>query len=75
MTRTYVVMEVSRETHEEIRKLLTDAHYDHAIHRDHAIDEDLLDMHGIALKIRNADRPLSRSVVDNDQQRDKEEKE
>jgi hypothetical protein len=42
-TRTYAVMNVSRETHEEIMGKLKDAGYEHAI------QGNVLDMHGIAL--------------------------
>lgn len=67
MSRTYVIMEVSESTYDEILGKLREANYDHAIH------EDVLDMDGIALKkTSNADRPLCRSVVDNDQQRDED---
>lgn len=43
MTYTYVEMEVSNEVFEEVKKKLEDAEYHHAI------AEDVLDMHGIAL--------------------------
>ena len=46
MTYTYVLMEVSQEAHEEIKKKLLDAGYNQAIHDD---EGGALDMHGIAL--------------------------
>lgn len=48
MTRTYAIMRVSPATYREIRKILVDAGYDHAIMGlGHA--PEALDMHGIAL--------------------------
>jgi len=45
MTYTYVTMEVSEATFNEIAKKLDDAGYDHAIDT----EEGILDMHGLAL--------------------------
>lgn len=44
MTRTYAIMEVSPETHAEIKAKLVQAEYSHAI------DGEVLDMYGISLE-------------------------
>ncbi len=46
-THTYAIMEVSPETYDEVQKLLIDAGYAHAIN-----DEGELDMHGVALQVK-----------------------
>lgn len=51
-THTYAVLEVSREAHDEIRKLLEEAGYQHAFH------DDVIDMHGIAIKANDVEREL-----------------
>ena len=51
MTRTYAVLDVSKETHKEIRDKLRNAGYDHAID-----DNGDLDMHGIVLHTTYAPR-------------------
>jgi len=43
-THTYAILEVSNAAYTEVRKLLSDAGYDHAFH------DDVIDMHGIAIK-------------------------
>ena len=48
MTRTYVVMEVSKAAYDEIKQKLLAAGYNQAIHKD-SKHEECLDMHGIAL--------------------------
>lgn len=51
ITRTHTVAElpVSRETHAEVKRLLEDAGYDHAISSDGV--GDIIDMHGIAITV------------------------
>jgi hypothetical protein len=44
-THTYALAVVSRTTYDEVRKLLEDAGYNHAIE-----ENGVLDMHGIALQ-------------------------
>lgn len=44
MTHSYVTMQVSAQAYDEIKKILIDAGYDHAIG-----DHGELDMHGIAI--------------------------
>lgn len=51
MTYTYVLMDVSPTTYEEIKKKLLDAGYQHALHEDRHGDGVVLDMHGIALRL------------------------
>lgn len=52
-THTYAVMHVSKSSYEEVKRLLLAADYTHAI------DEDCLDMHGLALGIDdNLNTPL-----------------
>jgi hypothetical protein len=48
-TRTYAILEVTPEVYASIRELLAEAGYEHAFHKDGA--EDVIDMHGIALKV------------------------
>lgn len=48
MTHTYVFMQVSKRTYEEIKKKLLDAGYDQALQEDSERGI-VLDMHGIAL--------------------------
>lgn len=43
-THTYVTLEVSQETYDEVRRLLLAADYQHVFH------DGLIDMHGIALE-------------------------
>lgn len=50
MTYTYAILEVSKETYREIKKLLEDAGYQDQFHEDDG--EVVIDMHGIALKER-----------------------
>jgi hypothetical protein len=45
MTYTYAILDVSRATYEEVALLLRAAGYDHCF------DRDVIDMHGIALRI------------------------
>lgn len=49
-TRTYAILEVSPEIYASIRKQLEDAGYQHAFHKDGV--EEVIDMHGIALKVQ-----------------------
>lgn len=59
-TRTYVMMEVSAATYDELRGKLEAAHYEHAIH-----DDGALDMHGIAIeRPKDHAAPVARSVFD-----------
>jgi len=44
VTRTYAILEVHKTTFDDIAKKLRAADYDHAFH------DDVIDMHGIALK-------------------------
>lgn len=48
MTYTYAILKVSRGTYDEIRQKLKAAAYDHAFHRDGAVE--VIDMHGVALQ-------------------------
>lgn len=48
MTYTYVLMEVTKSTYEEVKKKLEEAGYWQALHKDRE-DGIILDMHGIAL--------------------------
>lgn len=57
MTYTYAVLDVSREAYDEIRGKLEAAGYQHAFH------DDLIDMHGIALKAGAADSPQQRAPI------------
>lgn len=51
MTRTYAILDVSRRTYDEIRRLLSDAGYDHALHEPNPDGGgEMIDMHGIALR-------------------------
>jgi hypothetical protein len=54
VTRTYAILEVSREAYQEIRAKLETAGYQHAFHKDSQDDEPVIDMHGIALKSDNS---------------------
>jgi tRNA A37 threonylcarbamoyladenosine dehydratase len=44
-THTYAILDVSKRTYDEIAQKLRDAQYDHAF------DRDVIDMHGIALRV------------------------
>lgn len=46
MSHTYAILEVSPETYAEIKEKLRVAGYEHAFH------DDVIDMHGIALKVK-----------------------
>jgi hypothetical protein len=61
MSYTYAVLEVSPETYREIRKKLDDAGYAHAFHHDRTSKDgqELIDMHGIALKEEETPRPVT----------------
>lgn len=48
MSHTYSVLEVSQAVYDEIRKKLEEAGYEHAFH------DDLIDMHGIAVKAEDS---------------------
>lgn len=50
MPYTYVLIEVSKATFDEIEKKLRDAGYEHAIDD----DSGMLDMHGLALVLNGA---------------------
>lgn len=54
MSRTYALLEVSSATYAEIRQLFVSAGYEHALHLDG--DDEVIDMHGIALSIKQAER-------------------
>ena len=45
MTHTFVILEISKEAFNEISSKLREAQYDHSF-----IEDDLIDMHGIAIK-------------------------
>ena len=45
MTHSFATLEVSKETFDEISSKLREAKYDHSF-----IEDDLIDMHGIAIK-------------------------
>lgn len=47
-TYTYAIMEVSKETYEEIAKKMVEAGYEHTFHETR--EGRVIDMHGIALK-------------------------
>jgi len=51
MTYTYVLMDVSESTYQEIKQKLEAAGYDHALHASDDSREVVLDMHGIALRL------------------------
>lgn len=53
-THTYAILEVSKRTYREVRKLLLKADYSYAIDSDE--DGEVIDMHGIALQAR---KPVS----------------
>ena len=58
MSRTYVLMQVSPATYNEIAQKLRDAGYDHALHLDDGHgNATALDMHGIALSVAPASVP------------------
>jgi hypothetical protein len=48
MTYTYVILEVSKQTFDEIKRKLTEAEYEHVFHDDD--DGLVIDMQGIALQ-------------------------
>jgi hypothetical protein len=54
MTYTYAIMEVSRETFEEILRKMQEAGYEHAIHAERSGRDPVIDMHGIALAVKEA---------------------
>jgi hypothetical protein len=47
---TYVILEVPAEVYAKVRELLLAASYEHAIHKHVDVAEEIIDMHGIALK-------------------------
>lgn len=51
MTYTYAILEISDAAYQEIKQKLTDAGYEHAFH------EDVIDMHGIAVKSSTPAKP------------------
>lgn len=55
-TYTYVTMEVSQIAYKEIRQKLEDANYQHAI-----TDDGLLNMHGLALVLAEAEEDPSQA--------------
>lgn len=60
MTHTYALLTVSGSTYREVRRLLLDAGYSHAIHVDGDPREpEVIDMHGIALVERRSSIPAS----------------
>ena len=65
MTYTYVTMDVSPAAYEEIKQKLIAADYGHALHEDRE-DGVLLDMHGIALKLK----PIDPGIITPEQQRE-----
>lgn len=54
MTHTYAILDVSRAAFEEVARLLRAARYDHCF------DRDVIDMHGIALRIGAEDATQAR---------------
>lgn len=50
MTHTYAIAEVSQSAYNEIRAVLVEAGYQHAIHDN--LGDEVLDMHGIALRAK-----------------------
>lgn len=48
VTHTYAVLDISKEAYQEIRRLLEEAGYSHAFHKDDERPE-VIDMHGIAI--------------------------
>lgn len=52
MTYTYAIMEVSKETFEEIKGILLNAGYGHAVHERSYDEREVLDMRGIALAVK-----------------------
>jgi hypothetical protein len=59
MTYTYVVMDVSRAAFDEIAAKMRAAGYDHVFH------EDVIDMHGIAVKATDVYEPTAEIVKEN----------
>jgi hypothetical protein len=51
-TRTYATAPVSQATFDEVKKLLKEAGYDHAIIDQRGDEGEALDMHGIALVVK-----------------------
>lgn len=49
MTYTYAILEVSKQTYNEIKDKLLEAGYGTAIHKE-SNGKEVIDMHGIALK-------------------------
>ena len=52
MTHTYAVLEVSPEIYSSIRAALVKAGYQHAFHQSCVSDNEVIDMHGVALTSR-----------------------
>jgi len=53
VTRSYAVLEVPAEVYDKIRELLVEAGYEHTFHINRtprSLDEEVIDMNGIALK-------------------------
>lgn len=50
-TYSYAILPVSRTTYDEILKKFKEADYDHAID----IEKQLIDMHGVALELEEAE--------------------
>jgi hypothetical protein len=60
MTYTFATLEVSRLAYDEVRAKLLEAGYEHAITSDSS-EEELIDMHGIALVSTKSDNADDRS--------------
>ena len=50
-TYTYAILEVSKEAYDEIRAKLEKAGYQQAFHQSPTEDQEVIDMHGIALAV------------------------
>ena len=61
-THTYAVLEVAPEIYKQIRKQLEEAGYEHAFHTGEA-DEEVIDMHGLALRAVSSTPTLARVEV------------
>lgn len=58
MSHTYAILDVSPAVYDEIRRKLADVDYPHAFHEDG--QDEVIDMHGIALRREPATATLAR---------------
>lgn len=52
-TYTYAIVPVSQSTYDEVRKILSDAGYQHLLGDDE--DGEVIDMHGLALQVKEGE--------------------